>query len=213
MSSRRIETPGEDGHPLCPRCGCRVAPLMYGFPVRSEELKRALDAGEIVLGGCVVESARWGCTWCPAKYESPPEPGATWTGSTDRLPIVVNVVLPDGGQDEKMLVVTSDSPWSVELQMGSGERITAQGEDLFAAIQNLRRRTDPLGLRLCINAARRDTYRCQPPSPFNGHLVSFLTPGRPATETAWILDQAPADRIATVEAQQAHYDEWLTTPA
>ncbi|WP_119726675.1 hypothetical protein [Thermomonospora amylolytica] len=210
MVRQRIETPGEDGHPLCPRCGCRVAPLRYGRP--GLDLVRRAEAGELVLGGCVIGDARWSCTWCNARYVTPPEPGATWTGGTRS---VLNAVVapPGGAPTDELLVITSDDPWSLELRLRDGHVWSAEAPDLFTALQDIRRRTDPLGLRLCMNAARRDTYRCSPDDPLTGHLVAFLTPGHPPTRTAWLFAQAPVGQIATVQEQETHYTEWLTTLA
>ena len=40
---------------VCPRCASTdTAPIMYGLPAFNEELDRALENHEIVLGGCVV---------------------------------------------------------------------------------------------------------------------------------------------------------------
>ena len=39
----------------CPECGSgRVARILYGLPHFSEELERKLEAGEVVLGGCMI---------------------------------------------------------------------------------------------------------------------------------------------------------------
>ncbi|MFB9839149.1 hypothetical protein [Actinoallomurus acaciae] len=67
--------PEETRLPSCPRCGQRVARLVYGRVRPSEELQRALDAGEVVLAGCVVESSRWCCTGCGERYVDAPAPG------------------------------------------------------------------------------------------------------------------------------------------
>ncbi|GAA4520676.1 hypothetical protein GCM10023191_097940 [Actinoallomurus oryzae] len=67
--------PNEQGPPPCPHCGHRVARLVYGRVRRSAELQRALDAGEVVLAGCVVGVHRWACTGCGARYADAPEPG------------------------------------------------------------------------------------------------------------------------------------------
>jgi len=51
----------------CPNCGDgRVARIAYGEPAPSEELTRAIEAGEIVLGGCCVfqGSPKWQCLTC-----------------------------------------------------------------------------------------------------------------------------------------------------
>ena len=70
--------PEEKRPPPCPRCGHRVARLVYGLVRPSEELQRALDAGEVVLAGCVIESYRWGCTGCGERYLDAPAPGQDW---------------------------------------------------------------------------------------------------------------------------------------
>lgn len=42
-------------NPKCPRCGStHTAKILYGMSVFSEKLEKELDAGEVVLGGCVV---------------------------------------------------------------------------------------------------------------------------------------------------------------
>ncbi|GAA4126505.1 hypothetical protein [Actinomadura keratinilytica] len=62
----------EEERPPCPHCGGRLAPIRYGLPDFSEELERALDAGEIVLGGCELASERWGCPQCGGRYVDVP---------------------------------------------------------------------------------------------------------------------------------------------
>jgi len=54
----------------CPRCGSdRIAVILYGLPDFSEGLKRDLDAGHIVLGGCCVTGSdpAWQCTRCATR--------------------------------------------------------------------------------------------------------------------------------------------------
>lgn len=51
----------------CPACGSkRVASIMYGYPILSEELEKQLEAGEITLGGCCISSddPKWECVDC-----------------------------------------------------------------------------------------------------------------------------------------------------
>ena len=55
----------------CPACGnSTVASIMYGLPVFTDELKRAVAEGKIVLGGCVISGRdpRWKCTSCGALF-------------------------------------------------------------------------------------------------------------------------------------------------
>lgn len=39
----------------CPDCGSgKVARILYGLPEFDDELERKIEAGEVVLGGCVI---------------------------------------------------------------------------------------------------------------------------------------------------------------
>jgi hypothetical protein len=56
---------------VCPKSGSgRVAYILYGRPDFSEELERELDAGEVVLGGCVVmgDDPSWHCVECGHRW-------------------------------------------------------------------------------------------------------------------------------------------------
>ena len=55
---------------VCPNCGSKsIARIQWGRPAWSEDLRRKLEAGSVVLGGCSVsvESRRWRCRSC--RYE------------------------------------------------------------------------------------------------------------------------------------------------
>ena len=55
----------------CPKCGSqRVAGILYGLPDFSEKLERELDAGEVVLGGCVItdDDPSWHCVECGHRW-------------------------------------------------------------------------------------------------------------------------------------------------
>ncbi len=52
---------------ICPKCGSeRVARILYGLPIFNDELKRKLETGEVVLGGCMVtgDDPSWHCAEC-----------------------------------------------------------------------------------------------------------------------------------------------------
>lgn len=56
---------------ICPKCGeGKLAEILYGMPIMDSELERALEAGEIVLGGCVItdEDPHWECLKCKALF-------------------------------------------------------------------------------------------------------------------------------------------------
>jgi RNA polymerase alpha subunit len=68
----------------CPRCcSGRVAVVVYGLLDWSPELARAVEAGEVRAGGCIMicgESPRWACLECHHRWgvvgpiEAGPEP-------------------------------------------------------------------------------------------------------------------------------------------
>ena len=68
----------------CPRCGSiHTARYLYGMPAFNEEMKRKLDAGRLVLGGCCVsfvevdgeeiyDMPKRFCNDCKKDFQSPP---------------------------------------------------------------------------------------------------------------------------------------------
>lgn len=65
----------------CPECGSgRVASILYGLPMFDEELKRQIDAGEIILGGCCVrgDDPLWECMKCHHRWD---KREVVWRGS------------------------------------------------------------------------------------------------------------------------------------
>ena len=49
----------------CPRCGSpRIARIFYGLPAMSPELRKKLDEGTVVLGGCMPMAVSWRCLEC-----------------------------------------------------------------------------------------------------------------------------------------------------
>jgi hypothetical protein len=55
----------------CPSCGSHnIATILYGLPVMSDKLKRAIENREVTLGGCVVHDAapEWVCNACGHKF-------------------------------------------------------------------------------------------------------------------------------------------------
>lgn len=64
----------------CPNCGSpRTAQVLYGEPAWSATLDADIDAGRVVLGGCVVddESQRYKCRACGREF------GGSWLDATE----------------------------------------------------------------------------------------------------------------------------------
>ena len=56
----------------CPECGSwRIAEILYGLPAMNARLERDLEAGKIVLSGCVVteNDAAWQCVDCGTQMQ------------------------------------------------------------------------------------------------------------------------------------------------
>lgn len=55
----------------CTKCGSKkIAKILYGLPAFSPELKRQLESGEIVLGGCIItgNDPKWQCVECGERF-------------------------------------------------------------------------------------------------------------------------------------------------
>lgn len=58
-------------HFRCPSCGSmEIARIQWGRPLFTDKLEAALDAGTVVLGGCMMEydSPRWRCRSCGHEF-------------------------------------------------------------------------------------------------------------------------------------------------
>jgi hypothetical protein len=56
-----------DGPERCPDCSSeRIAAISYGLPTFDEELRRDLEGGRVVLGGCTImdRAPTWRCLGC-----------------------------------------------------------------------------------------------------------------------------------------------------
>ncbi|MGW0588995.1 hypothetical protein [Streptosporangium sp. NPDC002607] len=180
---------------------------MYGYPNFTEALERGVQAGLFVLGGCIPGPEKWECLACHTRYHEMPAPGQPWGKIVQGAPMKIGI-LRDGEPARALVTVRRHEPWTLAFQLDERAhldqpQIIAQGNDLFGALQQLCRAADRLKVRLLVNGARRDAYRCQVDGPDTEHLVSFLQPGRPAslTDTGAIFDPADASLIGTPDEQ------------
>ncbi|MCK4391764.1 hypothetical protein KAX17_02555 [Candidatus Bipolaricaulota bacterium] len=59
----------------CQQCGSQsIAEVLYGLPSYSEELRRDLASGKIVLGGCTLRLENCHCNDCGHEWVSPKAP-------------------------------------------------------------------------------------------------------------------------------------------
>ena len=83
-------------NPICPRCGsANTAKILYGMLSFSEKLEKKLDAGEIVLGGCMVHERqpRFWCNACKRAFGA----AAFTKDGTKLVPLVSGVSFSVGG--------------------------------------------------------------------------------------------------------------------
>lgn len=65
MMNKRYESRNKPSK--CPECGSeRIARILYGEPMGSEELMADMKAGRIALGGCCItgDDPAWRCLEC-----------------------------------------------------------------------------------------------------------------------------------------------------
>lgn len=57
--------------PNCPKCNSKnIAWILWGLPADMKSLKKELDQGKIVLGGCLVSNndPKWECNDCHHRW-------------------------------------------------------------------------------------------------------------------------------------------------
>jgi hypothetical protein len=83
-------------NPKCPRCGsANTARYLYGMPAFSEELEKKLNAGTVVLGGCMIHERqpRFLCNACKRSF------GATafTKDGSELIPLISSISFSVGG--------------------------------------------------------------------------------------------------------------------
>ncbi|MFC7241782.1 hypothetical protein ACFQO7_04725 [Catellatospora aurea] len=103
-----------------------------------------------------------------------------------------------------------DAPWRLSLVGPEGVRFDAFGVDLYDCLKQIRRQTEPTGVLLCCNGARRNAR----PSGFYGSSLGAIAVYRHHRWRAampWdlvgIFGYAPPRKIATVEEQEAYLEK------
>ena len=61
----------EESRNRCPNCGSgNIAKIIWGLPDFTVELQKRIDAGEIVLGGCIPGKGDFECKECGLRFRS-----------------------------------------------------------------------------------------------------------------------------------------------
>jgi hypothetical protein len=101
--------------------------------------------------------------------------------------------------------------WLLTLTSAYGTTWTAEGPDLFKALRALRRVLDPLGIRLGVNGARRDSWASGMQCDMGeGRLVYLLREGQAGRpEQVSTLGLTALDAVGTVQDQDQQFARWL----
>ncbi|MDT0472920.1 hypothetical protein RM863_12375 [Streptomyces sp. DSM 41014] len=110
----------------------------------------------------------------------------------------------DAGADDpsRAYRVTADGPW------GTSE---GRGYDLVDALDRVRRALEGAGWLLAVNAARPDVAQSGMLRDSGSTRAYLLREGRRGRreEMVNLFDDAPADAVTTLDAQQAAHRRWL----
>jgi hypothetical protein len=102
----------------------------------------------------------------------------------------------------------------MRLEAHDGTTWSADGQDVFDCLCQIRNQVEPDGIRLCCNGSRRDAWLSGMLRDMgDGRLVYLLnsTPSDDAgiPQTVAVLDAAPADEVVSLTEQLDHVAEPL----
>ncbi|NBE51147.1 hypothetical protein [Streptomyces boluensis] len=104
-----------------------------------------------------------------------------------------------------------DGQWHLTLRSPHGVECEASGNDVFHALRTMRAELAPRGVTLCCNGARVDVRPSGLSRSHGAWMVYVLPRWRPTTARDLVptLGYAPADRIGSVEEQDAYWARHL----
>ncbi|TXS44078.1 hypothetical protein EAO75_30185 [Streptomyces sp. uw30] len=112
--------------------------------------------------------------------------------------------LQNGMQEEWVLRYTEEPPWRIEVTTATGELLVGTGDDLFTALQDVRRGLDHRQVVLCCNGARANARPSPGFSASGGELVYLVPRRRPVSvrDIVPLFAPAPAEAAVTVREQE-----------
>ena len=141
------------------------------------------------------------------------QPNAMHHGSVRE---VLEVPVVEGGKALTwVLALTKPEPYRVSLALsdGSGRTWEAIGGDVFEALMKLRLETEPDGVQLCCNGARRNAWSSFMQRDMGEGFSTYLLrlgEHNERPESVPTLAPAPAADVATVAEQIAFHEQWLS---
>lgn len=125
----------------------------------------------------------------------------------------IHVLSAQRGYEEWLLHYSEEPPWSVTVDSPRGESYSDTAQDLFYALQKVRRRLEVKNVTVCCNGARPNA-RSSPMIAAGGSSIIYLVPrGRPATprDLVPLFSPAPADAVVSVDQQDEIWESLISS--
>jgi hypothetical protein len=123
----------------------------------------------------------------------------------------IKFLSPSGEIKNIKVYFANAQPWFIELSLDGEQTVKLEGRDLFDCLCALRTETDALGIKILCNGARIDAF----PSPMlqsSGARKVYITEiGKQALRENLvnIFEEAPAEKVGTVEDQFEYHTKWI----
>ncbi|MDI3385237.1 hypothetical protein QIS99_03240 [Streptomyces sp. B-S-A8] len=126
----------------------------------------------------------------------------------------VRAKLNHGGEQIWTVRYSDQPPWQVQAEAPDGASFSAAGDDLFRALQQVRRDLEAKGTILCCNGARSNAHPSPAASEHGAELVYLVPARRPACslDLAPLLAPAPSRVVVSVSEQERRWQRIQSTP-
>ncbi|MFF7591272.1 hypothetical protein ACFZCK_27710 [Kitasatospora purpeofusca] len=122
-------------------------------------------------------------------------------------------VLTAGKSQAEVWNLQADDECNLELVSTNGSRWSANGNDMFDALKDLRLQIEPLGHLLLCNGARIDAHPSGMSRDMSGGQTLYILEKKGvARKRIFIFDHANSTDVGTVAEQWEFYQAWLSTP-
>lgn len=120
----------------------------------------------------------------------------------------INALLPDRVPEEWVVRYAQEPPWVVEVASAEGKTFSGMGNDLFLALQDVRRGLDQRGILLCCNGARANARPSPAFSASGAELIYLMPRRRPVSvrDIVPLFSPAPSEAAVTVREQEAAWE-------
>lgn len=125
---------------------------------------------------------------------------------------MLNLLHKDGRQDRSRFTFTTRPPYTIEFSYAGlgAQRFT--GEDLFDCLTAVREFLAQHDICPLCAGARVDAYPSRMSRQMSGgRKVYLMEMGAPAEQLADIFDEAPAEKVGSIDAQRQYFQEWLVS--